>query len=219
MASQLFTKYTDVFNFGKYKDQTFSAVLKSNPDYINWGIKNNIIQLSHELENWMNQDSSATIANKPDSDIENLKSFVLDIISQKLLVDSITKTLENGIEITDDEMPNKPSVGINPLALKLFEMQKVSFREELLANILNKNKGDLNTKIHLLFELISGQKLVITEDRLTYIYEEVDEIGLLTIEIHFIKNNFNYNSLEILYHFSMLRDFYKFDVSIPFKLS
>ena len=73
MASQLFTKYTDVFNFGKYKDQTFSAVLKSNPDYINWGIKNNIIQLSHELENWMNQDSSATIANKPDSDIENLK--------------------------------------------------------------------------------------------------------------------------------------------------
>lgn len=217
MASQLFTKYTDDFNFGKYKDQPFSSVFKSNPNYINWGIKNNIIQLSHELENWMNQDSSEAIANKPDS--ENLKSFVLDIIAQKLLVDSISKTLENGIEISDDEMPNKPSVGINPLALELFEIQKVSFREELLTNILNKNKDELTSKINLLFELISGQKLVITEDKLIYIYEEVDELGLLTIEIHFIKNNYNYYSLEILYHFSMLRDFYKFDISIPLRLS
>lgn len=164
----------------------------------------------------MNQDSSEAIANKPDSDIENLKSFVLDIISQKLLVDLISKTLDNGIEITNEyEQSNTTPVGINPKALKFFEMAKVSFRKELLTDLLDKNMNDLASKINLLFDFVTGQKAIIKDDKLIYVYEEVEEDGLLSIEVRFIKNKASYYSLEIVYSYSMLRDFYKFDVNIP----
>lgn len=210
---QEFSNFNEVFNFGKYKNEKLSKVFSINPGYINWGIENNIIQLTDELKIELDYSSSKKINDVQDFNIDDLLSHVMDIFSLKMSIESLFHTVETGIHISvNEEYTNDITDGLSSSILELFKGQRLLFRKSLLKNLITKYQADLYTKISQLFDFISNKEVTVSASKLIYIHsEQLPSSDLVTINFEFLKTENGYSTLYIYYKDSLIYDVHIFE--------